>query len=81
MNTTQGETPMMIVSEALNLGGSHRSAYDYATLEEMLKLVGFVDIRRGSFQYGRDSVLLIDSRHRASESIYVEATAPHKKSP
>ncbi|MDD5449327.1 MAG: hypothetical protein PHO42_01845 [Candidatus Omnitrophica bacterium] len=74
--TSDGKTPMMEVARAIGGDGFHRSAYDYRTLQIMLKQAGFVDIRRECFGRGRDPVLLIDSKERACESIYVEASAP-----
>jgi predicted SAM-dependent methyltransferase len=68
-------TPMMIVNRVFRDYG-HQFAYDYKTLEVMLKRVGFVDIRQETFLSGRDKALLIDSKKRAHESLYVEASKP-----
>lgn len=68
--------PMMEVTRVMGGEGWILSAYDFYTLETMLKKVGFVDIRRESFRHGRDSVLLIDTEWRACESLYVEASKP-----
>ena len=74
-NTMQNDvTPMMIVNRVFREFG-HQFAYDYRTFEMLLRRAGFVDIRKESFMHGRDQSLLIDSRKRAHESLYVEASA------
>jgi hypothetical protein len=55
-------------------GYDHRYAYDAETLNMMLSACGFVDIRKEAFMYGRNPYLLIDSRSRADESLYIEAS-------
>ncbi len=74
-------TPMMHVNntfrriyEPLQVG--HKMAYDFQTLEYFLHCVGFVDITKESYLHGRDPMLLVDYKKRASESLYVEATKP-----
>ncbi len=68
-------TPMMAVNSVFR-GHGHQFAYDYFTLKSMLERVGFVDLKQETFRKGRDNILLIDSQHRACESLYVEATKP-----
>ena len=75
-------TPMMRVNntfrllfEPLHVG--HKFAYDFHTLEYFLHSVGFVDISKEAYMRGRDPVLLVDYKRRASESLYVEATKPN----
>jgi predicted SAM-dependent methyltransferase len=74
-------TPMLRVNntfrriyEPLHVG--HKFAYDFHTLEYFLHSVGFVDIRKEAYMRGRDPVLLVDFKRRASESLYVEAAKP-----
>jgi predicted SAM-dependent methyltransferase len=69
------KTPMMEINQVFR-GHGHQFAYDYLTLEAMLQTAGFVSIKKESFRCGRDRTLLIDSEHRACESLYVEACAP-----
>jgi len=63
----------MHVDRVFRNNGDVRSAYDFQTLEELLKGAGFSSIQRVSFRQGRDPVLLIDNPHRAVESLYAEA--------
>jgi len=74
--TPEYMTPIMEVTRAISLDGEHRSAYDFKTLEIMLKRAGFADIKKASFKQGRDSMLLIDLEFRKPHSLYVEASAP-----
>jgi predicted SAM-dependent methyltransferase len=69
----KGFTPLMSVNRAFR-GYDHRYAYDAETLNMMLSACGFVDIRKEAFMYGRNPYLLIDSRSRADESLYIEAS-------
>ena len=41
----------------------------------LLSRAGFRDIVKESFRHGRDPAVLIDSEHRAVESLYMEAEA------
>ena len=68
-----GITPMLIVNRAFRAFG-HQFAYDYRTVELLLRRAGFVDIQRESYLQGRDDTLLIDYEKRAFGSLYVEAT-------
>jgi hypothetical protein len=54
----------------------HLFIYDFATLAQLLARRGFTAIRREQFRSGRDPQLLIDSEHRAHESLYLEAQRP-----
>jgi len=53
----------------------HRCMFDYALLEALLLRCGFDAVRRCAFRDGADATLLIDTRSRAQESLYVEACA------
>src|SRR5438067_4323322 len=51
----------------------HRFMYDFQLLKLLLDRLGFESARKVNFREGRDSILLIDSESRRSESLYVEA--------
>ena len=51
----------------------HRCMYDFELLALTLEDAGFHSIIRTAFGRGRDPVLLIDTKDRAIESLYVEA--------
>lgn len=75
-NIPQNEVTRMIVVNSIFRGHGHKFAYDYPTFKNMLDEQGFISIKKESFCQGRDKTLLIDSRHRACESLYVEASKP-----
>ena len=54
----------------------HRTMFDFALLELLLRRAGFASAKRVRFREGREPVLLIDSEGRVVESLYVEALAP-----
>lgn len=70
-----GITPMVIVNRAFRAFG-HRFVYDFKTMSLLLRGAGFVDVRQETFRQGRDEALLVDYAKRASNSLYVEASAP-----
>ncbi len=70
-------TPMMVINSVFR-GHGHQYAYDYFTLKCMLERLGYTNIKKESFGQGRDINLLIDTEHRACESLYIEATKPEK---
>ena len=53
----------------------HRFMYNFDFLRTMLLRHGFAEVIRASCATGADKILLIDSAHRAVESLFVEATA------
>ena len=57
-------------------GHQHLYLYDFAMMKLVFERAGFVDVSRAEYGQGRDDKLLIDSEHRAIESLYVEAVAP-----
>lgn len=75
-NIPKNEVTPMIVVNSIFRGHEHQFAYDYLTLENMFKKQGFIKIQKESFCHGRDKQLLIDSQHRACESLYIEASKP-----
>ena len=68
-------SPMLSVNRIFREHG-HLFIYDYVTLAQLLERRGFIAIRREHFRSGYDQQLLIDSEHRAQESLYVEAQRP-----
>jgi predicted SAM-dependent methyltransferase len=72
-------TPMMCVNrvfyEARDSSMGHRFMYDFDTLKYILNAAGFKDVQRRNFLEGKDPTLLIDSKVRQCESLYVECVA------
>lgn len=66
-------SPMISVNRIFYSHG-HCFIYDYMTLKLMLEKQGFVNVKKEQFGTGRNPELLIDSTHRACESLYVEAS-------
>jgi len=67
--------PIMSVNRIFREHG-HLFIYDFDILNKLLVRQGFTSVKKESFMSGRDDRLLIDSEHRAIESLYVEATKP-----
>ncbi|HLO81429.1 MAG TPA: methyltransferase domain-containing protein [Chitinophagaceae bacterium] len=65
-------TPMARVNGIFRNHG-HQFIYDFATLKLLLEMAGFRNIIRRSFKEGSNKDLLIDSKERELESLYVEA--------
>ena len=65
-------TPMMAVNRIFR-GYGHLFAYDFETIESMLKYAGFKRVVRTSYRKGYDQKLLIDSDIRKPQSLYLEA--------
>ena len=68
-------TPMMAINAVFRDHG-HLYAYDFETMANMLTYAGYEQITRQDFNYGSDPKLLIDSKYRACESLYIEAQKP-----
>ena len=68
-------TSMMVVNSIFR-GHGHLYAYDYETLEFLLKNQGFINVKKETFRQGKQQNLLVDAEHRACESLYVEAFKP-----
>ena len=68
-----GEITAMMAVNSMFRDHGHLYAYDFETLQLLLKECGFVEIQKKSFRQGIDSRLLIDTPSRAVESLYVEA--------
>lgn len=66
------EAPLVYVNQMFRDYG-HLWAYDYETIEAMLRKAGFSEIRRVQYKAGKNNVLLIDQEFRKCESLYVEA--------
>jgi predicted SAM-dependent methyltransferase len=72
----QGDvTTMDIVNHHFRQGHQHKWAYDYETLETLIRTVGFARIVRSEYNTSTLSYLRIDSPTRRAESLYVEAIA------
>jgi predicted SAM-dependent methyltransferase len=71
------QTPMQALSFVTQEYG-HRSAWDFATLRQVLADAGFAEVERVSYRQGRDARLLRDkdAESRRLVSIYVEAVKP-----
>lgn len=54
----------------------HKSVYDAELLGSFFTEAGFVDVREETFRSGRDPMLLLDTKARKWESLYVEGTRP-----
>lgn len=70
---TDMPTPMSMVNHVFHQGGEHLFAYDFETLEYLLKETGFINIKQVSYQEGADPKLCIDREEHAKYSLYVEA--------
>lgn len=68
-----GVNAAVAVFNELFYGPDHRFNYDFRTLAEVLKGVGFAEVTKCAFRQGRDPRLLIDHPGHLSESLYVEA--------
>jgi predicted SAM-dependent methyltransferase len=66
-------TKMEVVNAAFRQYFEHKFAYDFATLEFLLRRYGFDEVRRQSVGTSLRPELAIDKPDRASESLYVEA--------
>ena len=66
-------TQMELINFVLRQGQQHKFAYDFATMEFLMKKCGFATVIRQ--EYGRSVMpeLCIDTPIRATESLYVEA--------
>jgi predicted SAM-dependent methyltransferase len=72
-------TPLLSVNRVFYVRrdspAGHWCMFDFALLRMLLEGHGFRDVVKRSFQTGGDPNLLVDNADRASESLYVEATA------
>ena len=67
-------SPVMSVNRIFRSFG-HKFIYDFATLREMLRFVGFSDIRKMHFREGTPT-LIFDAENRKEKSLYLEALRP-----
>jgi predicted SAM-dependent methyltransferase len=65
-------TKMEVLNAMFRQYFEHKFAYDFPTLEFLLRRYGFSEIRKQSFGRSMLTELTIDSPDRASESLYVE---------
>lgn len=79
------ETRMEVINMHFRQGIQHRFSYDAETLTHILLKCGFSDPAERRFGESPMPIAAIDSRDRASESLYVEAIKPtrsnHQPSP
>jgi predicted SAM-dependent methyltransferase len=68
-------SPIMSVNRVFRSHG-HLFIYDFDTLSLLLTRNRFIDVKKECYMSGRDPQLLIDTEHRAVESLYVEASKP-----
>ena len=66
-------TRMELINVVFRQGGEHKFAYDFETIELILNISGFVEIKRQEFRKSVFQDMCIDLAERASESLYVEA--------
>jgi hypothetical protein len=64
-------TPIMSLNAVMRDHG-HQFIYDFGTLAEMLRRVGFRNIQKLGYKFGNDPMLLKDTERRSCESLYVE---------
>jgi predicted SAM-dependent methyltransferase len=65
-------TRMELINVVFRQGYDHRFAYDYETLEFVLRRYGFREVQQQSYRRSNMPELCIDQEVRASESLYVE---------
>jgi len=65
-------TRMELINAVFRQGAQHKFAYDYETLDFLLKRFGFRMVKRQSFGKSAMPELCIDTEARASENLYVE---------
>jgi predicted SAM-dependent methyltransferase len=70
-----GLTKMDVVNKHFRQSHQHKWAYDYETLEGLIRRAGFKDVLRSDYNVSRLGELRIDSPGRRAESLYVEAIA------
>lgn len=68
-------TKMEVVNEMFRQSGEHMYAYDYETLELLLRDSGFKMISRSEFGKSLNEQLVLDLPYREPGSLYVEAVA------
>ena len=71
------KTPMMHVNRVFR-DYDHLFAYDFDTLEQILKEAGFEKIQRQDHNEGLDDNLLLDSEERQCESLRIECAKPRR---
>jgi predicted SAM-dependent methyltransferase len=69
-------TKMEVVNSVFRQYFEHKFAYDFDTLQFVLKRYGFCDVRKMSVGHSAKPEFCIDNPDRAPESLYVEAMKP-----
>jgi predicted SAM-dependent methyltransferase len=69
------KTKMELLNDVFRGGGwRHKYAYDYETLDLVMREAGFQIVQQMGFGVSNDPALAVDSPGHAPESLYVEAT-------
>jgi predicted SAM-dependent methyltransferase len=66
-------TRMELINFVFRQGQQHKFAYDFETIEFLLKRAGFSEVNQRGYGISSLAILSIDSKRRESESLYVEA--------
>lgn len=66
-------TRMELINHVFRQGQQHKFAYDFETMEFLLKQNGFTDVRKQAYGRSIMTELCIDREIRQTESLYVEA--------
>lgn len=66
-------TQMELINFVFRQGQQHKFAYDFATMEFLLRKCGFAKVGKQAYGASHMPEICIDSGSRASESLYVEA--------
>lgn len=66
-------TKMELINVIFRQEQEHKFAYDFETIELLLKRHGFNEVTKREFRQSANPELSIDSEGRAAESLYVEA--------
>ena len=51
----------------------HRTMFDFALMEKLLRKAGFEKVEQKKYRKGEDPILLVDTESRKVESLYIEA--------
>lgn len=73
-------TRMDIINHVFRQGEEHLYAYDYETLERILRQAGFREVRKSGFGMSSDPLLANDLPNHKPYSLYIEAVKQNKTS-
>lgn len=66
-------TPMAMINHVFHQNGEHFFAYDFATMDHILRMAGFSYVDKSSFGQSADPELALDLASHQQYSLYVEA--------